>query len=133
MDLAFLKSHEFSALLSYADSSNGVEDPVYTVSTQSDEQKATLFESNVLLEVKDFLLETGRKGLNVQRYKGLGEMNADQLLETTMDPQNRVLLAVTAEDEAVADDMFTMLMGELVEPRKDFIEKHAAEVQNLDV
>ncbi|MFA7692437.1 MAG: DNA topoisomerase (ATP-hydrolyzing) subunit B [Candidatus Hydrogenedentes bacterium] len=133
VDLAFLKSHEFSALLSYADSSNGVEDPVYTVSTQSDEQKATLFESNVLLEVKDFLLETGRKGLNVQRYKGLGEMNADQLLETTMDPQNRVLLAVTAEDEAVADDMFTMLMGELVEPRKDFIEKHAAEVQNLDV
>ena len=60
-------------------------------------------------------------------------MNADQLLETTLDPQNRVLLEVTADDEALADDMFSMLMGDLVEPRKDFIEKHATEVQNLDI
>jgi DNA gyrase subunit B len=60
-------------------------------------------------------------------------MNSEQLAETTMDPQKRVLLQVMAEDEAAADNIFTVLMGELVEPRKDFIEKHAPEVQNLDI
>jgi len=92
-----------------------------------------IFQTDDLLDLRNYLMENGRKGMQITRYKGLGEMNAEQLLETTMDPANRVLLRVTADDEGVADDIFTTLMGDLVEPRKEFIEKHALEVQNLDV
>ena len=133
VDLAFFKSHEFSALLAHNEPLAAAGKSPYLVLPSGDKDSKALLETDDLLALRDYLLESGRKGLAVQRYKGLGEMNADQLLETTMDPKNRVLLAVTAEDEALADDMFTMLMGDLVEPRKDFIEKHAAEVQNLDI
>ncbi|NLV46372.1 MAG: DNA topoisomerase (ATP-hydrolyzing) subunit B [Candidatus Hydrogenedentes bacterium] len=133
VDLAFLKSHEFSVLLGHNEPLAAAGQAPYAVYQSNTDAKTPLFQTDELLSLKDFLLESGRKGLFVQRYKGLGEMNPDQLLETTMDPQNRVLLEVKAEDEAVADDIFTMLMGDLVEPRKDFIEKHAAEVQNLDI
>ena len=69
----------------------------------------------------------------MQRFKGLGEMNADQLWETTMNPETRTLLRVDAENAAAADEIFTMLMGEKVGPRKDFIKTEARKVQNLDV
>ena len=75
----------------------------------------------------------GEKGIKLTRFKGLGEMDADQLWDTTMDPTRRTLLQVKLEDVAGANDLFTTLMGEDVEPRREFIEKHALEVKNLDV
>jgi len=82
---------------------------------------------------KDTLLQQFGEGTVTQRYKGLGEMNPEQLWSTTMDPANRILLQVTVEDAVKADEMFTILMGDAVEPRKLFIEQHAREVKNLDV
>lgn len=75
----------------------------------------------------------GEKGLQVTRFKGLGEMNAEELRETTLDPENRTLLKVSMQDAGAADEMFRVLMGDKVEPRREFIEKHALEVKNLDV
>lgn len=88
---------------------------------------------HTLREFIDFLRENGRKGIEIQRYKGLGEMNADQLWETTMDPLKRTLLKVTLPDMIAADHMFSMLMGENVPPRREFIQEQALSVKNLDV
>lgn len=95
--------------------------------------KGERVETKSLWELYQRVLEFTKRGLMIQRYKGLGEMNPEQLWETTMDPERRTLLQVTVEDAQRADEIFTVLMGDEVEPRKDFIVKHALEVRNLDI
>jgi DNA gyrase subunit B len=92
--------------------------------------EGTITRPSQLLEA---VLAAGRKGLSISRYKGLGEMNAEQLWETTLDPDNRALLQVKVEDADVTDEIFTRLMGDIVEPRREFIQENALNVANLDV
>jgi len=84
-------------------------------------------------ELVDYFIAAGKKGVAINRYKGLGEMNPDQLWATTMNPEARTLLQVKAEDHTEADQMFTTLMGDQVEPRRKFIEDNALDVKNLDI
>ncbi len=88
---------------------------------------------NSMLQLFDAIKENGREGLNIQRYKGLGEMNPKQLWETTMDPERRKMIRVSMEDAVQAERMFTLLMGDDVEPRREYIERHAAGVKDLDI
>ena len=84
-------------------------------------------------QLLDIVISMGKKGLSLQRYKGLGEMNPEQLWETTLDPENRLLIQVKIEDEDETKRIFEKLMGENVQPRKDFIDENAASVVNLDI
>jgi len=128
IDREFLISPEFKEIRKlYNDLiSSGM--PPYAV--ENGEQKAQL---RSLTEVFHYFMESGKKGLVVQRYKGLGEMNPGQLWETTMNPETRVLLQVRIEDAVEANDIFSTLMGDEVEPRRKFIEDHALTVKNLDI
>ncbi len=102
--------------------------PLFKLEINGEKQEAFSID-----QVVDKIKTAGRKGLNIQRYKGLGEMNPGQLWSTTMNPDNRMLLQVKIEDAARADQIFTILMGDQVEPRRRFIQKHAPEVKNLDI
>jgi DNA gyrase subunit B len=103
-------------------------EPPYKIQTKEETK-----EIHSLKEILDKTIESAKKGLSIQRYKGLGEMNPQQLWETTMDPEKRTLLQVSVEDSVKADEIFTVLMGDQVEPRKEFIVKHALEAKNIDI
>ena len=109
-------------------------------------EKSIIFQENVTLvfeneklairsslHLVDLILENGKKGTQISRYKGLGEMNPDQLWETTLDPNARSLVQVKIEQEINAEETFSTLMGEVVEPRRNFIQENALNVSNLDI
>jgi DNA gyrase subunit B len=104
--------------------------PFVVVSGGDDSKR---LEIETIKDLLEHLIEEGKKGINVQRYKGLGEMNPDQLWETTMHPDKRTLLQVKIEDALDADEIFTVLMGDQVEPRREFIQNNALEVGALDI
>ncbi len=121
-------SADFRELQKICPSALGLGPPPYRL-----KRKETESEFSTSKDLVEEILETGKKGMSIQRYKGLGEMNPTQLWDTTMNPETRSLLQVTLEDTTGVDEIFTILMGDEVEPRRNFIQQHALEVRNLDV
>ncbi|MGA9520177.1 MAG: DNA topoisomerase (ATP-hydrolyzing) subunit B [Myxococcaceae bacterium] len=128
IDTAFLTGPEYRELVSMREVFESLGDPPYTVQLEAGDLQAFTVQ-----EMFSQIANDARKGLAIQRYKGLGEMNPEQLWETTMDPTRRTLLQVRVEDAVDSDEIFSLLMGEAVEPRREFIERNALEVQNLDI
>ena len=128
IDTEFLNSEEFTYLKKRAAVFENMGEGPYSIKIEEEAQEI----ANAHLLVQQ-ILDNGKKGLNIQRYKGLGEMNPGQLWETTMDPDKRSLLKVTIEDAAESDDIFSVLMGDAVDPRRNFIESNALAVKNLDI
>ena len=126
--MEFFASHEYASLARFGARLAGVFDQ--GVEARRGERAQT---TRNFREVMDWLLEEAKRGQHIQRYKGLGEMNPEQLWETTMNPETRRLLQVRIEDAIAADEVFTTLMGDQVEPRRDFIEQNALDVLNLDI
>ncbi len=130
LDEDLLASGEFRELQHLAPSSLGLGRPPYRLREKGKEDVRSFVTAAELVAA---ILAQAKKGMAIQRYKGLGEMNPDQLWETTMNPETRNLLHVRLEDTVLADEIFTTLMGDQVEPRRAFIERHALEVKNLDI
>ncbi|MCF6247372.1 MAG: DNA topoisomerase (ATP-hydrolyzing) subunit B [Desulfobacula sp.] len=128
-----LRTNDYQRMLKGYGKIKEMDTPPFTISAkQSDAEKKKEFTFDDTQGLFEFIMSEAKKGMSVQRYKGLGEMNADQLWETTMNPEKRIMLQVDVEDAEKADDIFTLLMGEEVEPRRNFIQKHALEVSSLD-
>jgi DNA gyrase subunit B len=128
MDKDFLKGSDYVQIRQAADILNGLIRQGAYIARGEQKRAVTSFKQAI-----EWLLEEAKRGVSIQRYKGLGEMNPEQLWETTMDVTNRILLRVRIEDAISADEIFTTLMGDVVEPRRAFIEKNALGVKNLDV
>ena len=126
-----LATNDYKRMLKNYEKIEKFDRPPFIISSkQADAKTKTEFYN--IIELLEFIIAEAKKGINIQRYKGLGEMNADQLWETTMNPEKRIMLKVEIEDAEKADEIFTLLMGEEVEPRRNFIQKHALEVSSLD-
>jgi DNA gyrase subunit B len=132
LDVEFLNSADFGELRKLAREFSELGAGPYQVAAKEKTGEES-FDFEDLEKVKDFVLKRGQQGQDIQRYKGLGEMNPHQLWETTMDPEKRTLRKVTVEDAVEADQIFTVLMGDQVEPRRQFIEDNALTVKNLDI
>jgi DNA gyrase subunit B len=130
LDTDFVRSADYLRLAELSAEMEGVGSGPFRVNRPGESEFEEIFSPVALLV---HLLKVGEKGLTIQRYKGLGEMNPDQLADTTLDPENRTLLQVRVPDAVEADIAFTTLMGDDVEPRREFIERNALEVQNLDI
>jgi DNA gyrase subunit B len=128
---ALIYSREYQNLFMLYKKIKPFDEPPFVVSHLDKEDFAITLDDKYKLFT--YLVEDGKKGLGIQRYKGLGEMNPDQLWDTTMDPEKRMLLRVKVEDVLDADEIFTVLMGEEVEPRREFIQSNALEVTTLDI
>ena len=128
IDPAFLDSADYQSIADFAADVDGLLTDSARVKRGEKEENVQNFK-----ELMDWLMKESKRGLNIQRYKGLGEMNPDQLWETTMDPTSRRVLQVTIEDAMVADEVFDTLMGDQVDPRREFIQRNALSVANLDV
>lgn len=128
IDREFMTSPEYKEIKKLFSDLTVVGLPPYSV--ENGDHNARL---RSLTELLNYIMEGGKKGQYIQRYKGLGEMNPDQLWETTMNPQTRILLQVRVEDAVEADEIFSTLMGDEVEPRRKFIQDHALTVKNLDI
>jgi DNA gyrase subunit B len=128
IDREFLTSPEYKEIKKLFADLSSIGMPPYSI-----EEGDSKTPSKSLTEIYSYVMEGGKKGQYIQRYKGLGEMNPSQLWETTMNPETRVLLQVRIEDAVEADEIFSTLMGDEVEPRRKFIEEHALTVKNLDV
>ncbi len=132
VDVNFLNSAEFGELKKLAGEFESLGKGPYQIIQKEKTENITI-EFDTLQKVKGYVLSHGREGQDIQRYKGLGEMNPTQLWQTTMDPEIRTLRRVTVEDAVEADQVFTVLMGDQVEPRRQFIEDNALTVKNLDI
>jgi DNA gyrase subunit B len=124
----FFASAEYRRIAELAQTLNDLMGPGAYIVRGDDRQEIASFKVAM-----NWLFEQAKKGQSIQRYKGLGEMNASQLWDTTINPETRRLMQVRIEDAVAADDIFTTLMGDAVEPRREFIEKNALQVSNLDV
>ena len=123
----FYLANDYKAIIKFREKINGFDHNTAFYNFKDEKKQVGSF-----INVVDQLMVIARRGLVIQRYKGLGEMNPDQLWETTMDPEVRHMMQVTVDDAIIADQMFATLMGDQVEPRKAFIEQNALSAQNID-
>jgi DNA gyrase subunit B len=128
IDPGLLTSAEYRELETAGAALNSIGSPPFAIRSDAESAQAQSWTG-----LYEHTMALAKKGMTIQRYKGLGEMNAEQLWQTTMNPETRTLLKVQVEDALAAERIFTTLMGDQVEPRRQFIETHALEVSNLDI